>query len=85
MNATSAMDLIRAMRARLPVRSCWVFMFYHLHDLSLAEIATAFGLSESRTCQILDRAGRILRARLSLDGSGKPGMIVPWQGTSGSV
>ena len=56
--------LLAARIARLPEMPRKVLALYYYENLQLADIAAAFGLTESRICQIHTQAVKELRANL---------------------
>ena len=54
-------DMMRFLRAKLSPREGFVIMMYYVEELTLKEIATVMGVSESRICQLQMKAVRRLK------------------------
>ncbi len=62
-----AKDRFRAAFARLPQRERQVAVLLYVKNLTLAEIGTILGVSESRVCQIHGQLKKTLRQQLTAD------------------
>ena len=66
LSKAASLDLFGAAMRCLAVRNRCAMTMYYIEDLTFKEIGWALGVSESRACQIVARAGDILRNRFKV-------------------